>query len=150
MIRHAPLPLPLQLAGSACQWRTRVDNCMSNILNHELTTVAVIHYYTASARGRLLHCGSRRYYTFQNTTPHTSFSPHSLSSILPLGKPSCLLCGCSGRMGATLCPQKFVTLTNWLHCLDMKPAHLWNAWCSVLAYLFPMQKCCLNALLKNI
>lgn len=71
-------PSALQLAGEACQWRSRADNCVCNILNQmNLTAPALIYYYRASVRGRPLRWGSRQYYTFQNTAPHTGFSLHS-------------------------------------------------------------------------
>lgn len=70
-------PSALQLAGEACQWRSRADNCICNILNQtSLTATAIIYYYRASMRERPLHWGSRQYYTVQNTPPHTGFSPH--------------------------------------------------------------------------
>lgn len=54
-----------------------------------------------------------------------------LGSNLHLTKPSCLLCGCAGRVDATLCPQMSATLQNWLHCQDMLTGLLATLICSL-------------------
>lgn len=121
-IGRAPLPLPLQLVGNACEQRSRADICICNILNQMgLTTAAAIYYYTACMRGRDPFA-----VVVDSTTPSKiylyilTFLPTSLSSNLHLAKPNCLLWDCDGRMDATLCPQMSATLSNYLHCLDMK------------------------------
>lgn len=127
-IGRAPLPLPLQLGKNACQRRSRADNSLSNIWNQtSLTTAAIIYYYTASVRGRPLRSGSRQYYPFQNKAPHTGFSPqftqqwpsrckaNSVAAVAEWMPPS-----------VPRCP-----LSNWLHCLDMKPDLLAILSCSL-------------------